>query len=85
MVKHKLLKRRINKESKELRKFNVNELKDKINGYPNMHGRGRVTKNLQVTTQRLANLLKANPNIKFIPNENNNKHAGMWEWVGDEL
>jgi hypothetical protein len=48
-----------------------------------MHGSGRVTKNLQVTMQRLTNLLKANPNVRFIPNENNKKHAGMWEWIGD--
>ena len=82
MAKHKLLKQRINKEAWELKEFSAKQLQYKINNYTNMDGRRR-TKNLQVTIHRLANLLKGNPNVKYIPNDNH-KHAGMWEWIGEE-
>jgi|TARA_R100000152_G_C6737627_1_gene161642 dihydroxyacetone kinase-like predicted kinase len=81
MVRHKIVKQRINKEAWELKKFTANELLNKLNSYPNMDGRNRT--NLQLTVHRLANFLKANPNIKYIPNEENVKRAGMWEWIGD--
>jgi hypothetical protein len=83
MAKHKLLRQRINKEAWELKEFSARELQYKINNYANMDGRNR-TKNLQVTIQRLCNLLKQNKNIKFIPDVNNDKRPGMWKWVGDE-
>jgi len=82
MVRHKLLRQRINKEAWDMKVFTANELKERLNNYPNMDGRGR-TRNYQVSIHRLANLLKQNPYIEYIP-DTNLKKAGKWKWVGDE-
>ena len=83
MAKHKLLKQRINKEAWELKEFSARELQYKINNYTNMDGRSR-TRNLQVTIQRLCNLLKQNKNIKFIHHPSSLTKTGTWEWIGDD-
>lgn len=82
MVRHAIIKQRINKEAWELKEFTANQLMDKLNNYPNMHGRNKTSR--QVTIQRLTNLLYMNPNIKFIPNFPNCKKAGIYKWIGDE-
>ena len=83
MVRHKILKKRINLEAWKLKEFTSNQLLEVLNNYTNMDGRNR-TKHLQVTIQRLCNLLKQNKNVKFIPDINNAKRAGIWKWIGDE-
>ena len=82
MARKVLIKKRINIEAWKLKRFTANQLLEKINNYPNMDGRGR-TRHLRVTVYRLTNLMKANPNIKYIPADNH-KRAGEWEGVGDE-
>lgn len=81
-VKHKIVKRRINKEARELKKFTANQLLDVLHNYPNMHGIGKTS--LQITVNRLCNFLRINPCVKYIPNKNNKKLAGMWEWIEGE-
>ena len=81
-MRNKLIKQRINKEAWELKEFSANQLMNKLNDYPNMHGRGKTSR--IVSIQRLTNLLYMNPNIKYIPDERNCKRVGMWEWIGDE-
>ena len=80
-IKHRVVKQRINKEAWDMKIFTARELLERINNYPNMHGRGVTTR--QVTMQRLSNLLKANPNLQHIKNPTNPRHAGKWEWIGD--
>ena len=62
MVRHKILKKRINLEAWKLKEFTSNQLLEVLNNYTNMDGRNR-TKHLQVTIQRLCNLLKQNKNV----------------------
>ena len=81
MVRNKLIKQRINKEAWDLKKFTANQLLDKVNNYPNMHGRKKTSR--QVTIQRLTNILYMNPNVEYIPDDNRKK-AGMWKWIGDD-
>mgnify|MGYP003151784857 CR=1 FL=1 len=82
MVRHAILKQRINKVAWELKEFTANEVLHVLNNYPNMHGYGKTS--VQVSIQRVANLLRGNKNVQYIPNIPKSKRSGKWKWVGDE-
>ena len=82
MVRHKIVKQRINKEAWKLREFYAKELLVILNNYPNMNGYGKTSH--QVTIGRLTNLLKQNPNVEYIQLCRFHKKPGMWKWIGDD-
>ena len=82
MVRHALIKQRINKEACRLKEFSARELCDVLNNYPNCNGSNRTY--LQISTGRAANLLQANKNVKFIYNPSSLTRTGTWKWIGDE-
>tara|TARA_R100000152_G_C6748245_1_gene171842 strand:- start:940 stop:1191 length:252 start_codon:yes stop_codon:yes gene_type:complete len=82
MPRHKILKNRINKEAERLGEFTTSDLMDILNNYPNNHGYG--TTHLTVNSQRLSNLLYANPKIGIKQKYTTSKSRTIWEWMGDE-
>jgi len=78
MVRHRILKMRIDKEAEKLGEFTTNELMVILNNYPNNHGYG-VT-NLQTSTNRLCNLLYANPKIVVKEKYTSSDTRTIWMW-----
>jgi hypothetical protein len=82
MARKTIIKRRINIEAWKMKEFYANDLLTVLNNYPNMDGRGRTK--YQMTIWRLTNLLKGNPNVKYIKMCRFHKKPGMWKWIGDD-
>ena len=78
MVRHKILKDRINKEAERLGEFTTFELMDILNKYTNNHGYG--TTHLTVNQQRLSNLLYANPKIAIKEKYTSGTTRTIWMW-----
>ena len=82
MARNKILKNRINKEAERLGEFTTNELMVILNNYPNNRGYG-VT-HLQTSTNRLCNLLYANPKVITKKKYTSGETRTLWMWKGDE-
>jgi len=82
MPKHRVLRKRIDKEAQILVEFTTQELLHILNNYPNNHGYG-VT-NIQTSTNRLCNLLYANPKVITKKKYTSGETRTVWEYIGDE-
>ena len=85
MVRHKLVKERVNKLAKELQLFTTDEMYYRMNNYPNNKGvlyanRRRVTKN------KLTAFLSMDKDIAINRGHSKNNHniKTIWEYIGDE-
>ena len=78
MVRHKILKGRINKEAETLGEFTTRQMFDILNNYPNHDGYG-VT-HLQTSMNRLCNLLYANPKISVKEKYTCGDTRTIWMW-----
>ena len=81
MVRHKILKDRINKEAQLLSEFTTSEMLNILNNYPNQDGiMGRTQ--YKVSSNRLTNFLRANKNVSALPkiNPNSRKELRIWVW-----
>ena len=81
MVRHKVLKNRINKEAEILGEFTTRQMLEILNNYPNQDGiMGRTQ--YQISTSRLTNFLRANKNIGKLPkiNPEDRKELNIWVW-----
>ena len=81
MVKHELIKQRIDDEASKLKEFTTARLCDRLNHYIGYNGNR--TKR-RISSGRLANFLQANKKVKFIPHRTSSTKTGSWKWIGDE-
>ena len=85
MVRHKLVKERVNKLAKELQLFTTDEIFERINNYPNNKGilyadRRRVSKNKLTAFLRMDKEIGINTPFR----RNNSNTRTIWEWIGEE-
>jgi len=79
LKKNGVIKRRINEHAEKLEIFTTKELANALNNLPNMHGFGKTR--YQISTVRLANLLKTMPNIGVKERHFSHKKPIVWEWL----
>jgi len=81
MVRHRILKNRIDKEAERLGEFTTLQLMGILNNYTNNHGYG-IT-HLTVNQQRLSNLLYANPKVAIKEKYTSSSTRTIWMWKND--
>jgi len=85
MVRHKLVKERVNKLAKELGVFTTRQMVDRFNSYTNNTGR-RTGKSPSINANKCHNFLRMDPEIivkeRYL--KNNGDTRNIWEWIGEE-
>ena len=83
MVKHKIVKKRINKLAQEMGEFTTKQMYERMYNYPNNEGR-LYAKRRRVTMGSLALFLRMDKEIYSKKRYTNGDTRMIWEWIGEE-